>query len=592
MANNNKSPKNKGRYKGKRNSNPNRNSGRGDDRYAARDDKSMNRCDHDCKSGDGVNYGLNDVGWYTKNPNLALAAGSFPFPYRPGMSIGLGNSMTGTDLTTSGNLWIPGVMVMDWIPYIGDASNSLSPAAIAAKEIYSTVRSKFSSSLDAEPADFMVYEFALDSVFAALGYAKRILRVASVWTPENRILPDGLLCAMGFTLTECENIRKNKTLYWNMLNQAILSSRKFMCPAVMDLYNRHYWMSDNVYMDAASPASQFYLFNMKGMYQFQLVPAADTSGNVVPGLVTVPFTGATQTSTTPALTFEGIISVINSCISALVEWDDAYTISGYLMRAYEGVPSFSVSEFDYNEVLTPLYIEEVLTQIENSTAIPSLGVNYVVPTVDTTKAGSQVLVTSSVTQDARRAALVTSAVAYYPVADYNLANAISPIDVKYGLGFINPTISIRSDSPTVADSIIATRLKTYLTSRPVTKDTFYRVNLGAATEICLNWRVMVHYAAADSDQWNSVTYKQFSRITQQDTKVASYYGLNLIAQFIVEQFDWHPFEYIICDSAIANSYLPQTVIRGDIHNLTVISQSDLAELNKVCVLSELNAYNY
>lgn len=571
--------------------------------------KESRKCDdrrdkvsrEDQSSTKGRDYGLNDVSWYTRNPNLTIAAGSFPFPYRPGMRLDLGNALTGTDyVVPASTVGIPGIMSLDWIPNIGDASNSLSPAAIAAKELYSKVRSKFSSSLEAEPADFMVYLFALDSIFASLGYAKRILRVANVWTPENRYLPDGVLQAMHISTAECENIRKNKMHYWNMLNQAILASRKFTCPATMDIYNRHYWMSDNIYTDAASPAAQFYMFNMVGMYQFALVPASDSSTNVVPGLKVTPFANSTQGAISSSLTFEGLMAKINGAISALVEWDDSYTISGYLMRAYEGVPSFVVAETPYDEPFTPLYVEEVLTQIENSTTLPISAPPFVLADFDpaATFTGSNTFIQSTVGQDARRAALVSTVRAYFPTAKYGPTVSGSPINGDYKVGLCQPTISIRSDAPTVADSIIATRLKTYLQEAPTihADKQYYVANIGAATEISLSWYISVPTASSDSGRWQMWPYYQYTTCQQQQTTnnvaIASYFVNCALAQMMVEQFDWHPFEYMLCTTAGTTNIYPQTVIRGDVHNITTISYSDLGELNKVCVLSELNAYSY
>lgn len=43
---------------------------------------------------------MNDISWYSRYPNLLVAAGSFPFPYRPGMTIQT-NSASATTQRTS-----------------------------------------------------------------------------------------------------------------------------------------------------------------------------------------------------------------------------------------------------------------------------------------------------------------------------------------------------------------------------------------------------------------------------------------------------------------------------------------------------------
>lgn len=224
----------------------------------------------------------NDVSWYAKYPDLLQAAGSFPYPYRPGMSIPMGTPSYNTNIQRS--FHIPGVLALDWIPSIGVSNEATSPSSVAAKEIYAKVRSKYSGALDADAPDFMVYLMALDSVFAYIAWCKRIYRTLNAWTPNNYVLPDTLLSAYGLTVQDIQSLREQRVLLWQIINELVLQSRKFTCPALMDVFNRHYWLSDNVYTDANSINAQLYVFNLGGVYQFANLPIVGDSSNTAAGL--------------------------------------------------------------------------------------------------------------------------------------------------------------------------------------------------------------------------------------------------------------------------------------------------------------------
>lgn len=213
---------------------------------------------------------LNDMSWYSHYPELLEATARVPFPNRPGMEVPLGkvNLTIGNVSNPSVSYQVPGVASMFWVPAFAKSEKATDPMSIAAREIYSKVRSKFSSSLDADAPDFIMYLGALDSIFAYIGALKRIYRVLDVYTPNNYILPDGLLQGMNFSPETVNELRIHKADFNFAINQLVRMSRKFHLPATMDLFNRHYWMNDNVYTDAPDINSQFYVFVQAGFYKF------------------------------------------------------------------------------------------------------------------------------------------------------------------------------------------------------------------------------------------------------------------------------------------------------------------------------------
>lgn len=132
-----------------------------------------------------------------------------------------------------------------------------------------------------------------------------------------------------------------------------------------------------------------------------------------------------------------------SLIDALAHSEDAYTISGYLARAYEGVPNFSVDILQQDEVFTPVYSEEVLTQIENSFTIYSFGARL----TDSTSTNPGLMSSNSVTQDVPNNAILC-----------NPQFAVAATSDTLTSGGVNSIMSLRQDNPTPELITIATRL--------------------------------------------------------------------------------------------------------------------------------------
>lgn len=533
----------------------------------------------------------NDISWYSRNPNLLIAAGSFPFPNRPGMEITFTKPyITPGTTDTVGKAFsfrIPGVMALDWMPSVGVSTSATDPASILAKEIYAKVRSQFSGNLDADAPDFVIYIMALDSLFSYLAWLKRVYRVMNSWTPENYVLPDVLLSSMGLTEADILNLRQERMRFWQIINELVLQSRKFTCPAVMDIFNRHYWMSDNVYTDAAQINSQFYLFNLRSVYKFAMLDMPD--GNPGPGLQMTNLPTVRASASQDSLTPKDFYDFGRQLIDALVAWDDAYTINGYLLRAYQGVPNFVVDELPADQPFNPVYEEEVLAQIENSRTLVSgefmpsdlAGCNF------------------NVTQDVLSNAVISQP--QYTAMGFMLGDQLQ------ACLSIPPYLSIRSTTPTVADNTIASRLHANVKFVSEVENTKFTANVDAGTEIPVRWRYVdgvyknpgaIFNGSAGLSDPAAVSFEQVRLFnvgggndtittTNADTMMVF-----MMRQLQVAQFDWHPFSIILYNkkkNAASGSYYLS--VCGDIHNFTTISADDLENLHKICIYSELNAFS-
>lgn len=500
-----------------------------------------------------------------------------PYPYRPGMWMNLQN---GNSAIPSNS--IPGIMSMDWVPTFGASNTSTDPASIAGKEFYGRVRASFSGSIDADAPDFMVYVGALDSLFAYIGWLKRVYRTLTTYSPDNFMLPDGLMAAYGFSSAGAEQLRADKVRFWQGINELILKSRKFRCPAVMDIFNRHYWMSDNVYADAPSVRAQMYVFNLVGVFKVAKV-AVSGSTDQVEGLVMnqIPTWNDTQISVgNEHIVCDGLIQFGDGLIQALDAWDDAYLISGYLSRAFEGVSSFVVAELLQDEELTAQYVPEVLAQIENSRTVMLPGTNLT--QVDFGK--------WIVTQDPLTNAVVSKSTLVYKsgIESGKYVASLLP-------NGINPMLSMRSENPTVADTVIASRLHAYSKHVTNTSGVVTSTQVTCGTEIPLMWK-LTDIARLGDFPWKwtkSVPYVSLFNLDSKETANTKYNQIDNSAFFIMPQFDWHPFFNVLYNPGPDNNnnQLLNLYACGDTFNPTVFTPEQLENIHKVCVYSEFNSFS-
>lgn len=509
----------------------------------------------------GATSGLNDFSWYSRYPVLTQTAASFPYPYRPGMDLNFGTFKGNFNTTTvstydNTSFHIPGVLQIGWIPSVGQSTLPTDPASIVGKEAYAAVRKVFSGSLDADAPDFVMYLLALDSIYAYIGACKRVYRALVAWSPNNFQVPDVLLEALGVSDTSAKSLRVARANLLYVINELIYQSRKFRCPAIMDLFNRHYWLNDNVYTDANTINSQLYVFKQNAY--FKLNPNA-----AIPGESSLTAAGLTLESTpfslgngaiTPTVLYDFGISLIQ----ALDQWDDGYTISGYLMKAFDGTPSFDVAELSDSEILTPLYVEEVLSQIENAR----------------TAFGQIDYKDCQVYQDPSTNAVISQPICTVSSgAAYNVDRSLPPI------------LSIRSDSPTVEENVIASRLQTITSTTAITPIISGTNSSGypmfSGTEIVENFSLYGSTDVANSSvSIRSVFGVSSSYMNQTFTQ-------NLPKFLAITQFDWHPILWMMyMSSASSARWIPI----GDVHNATVIERAQMQQLNRVCLFSEFGSF--
>lgn len=489
---------------------------------------------------------FNDYSWYSKYPSLLESTAKIPFPYRPGMSMSSADVYTveSAELNTTRTFNVPGILTINWMPNIGQSEVATDPIGIAAKEIYAKVRAAFSGSLDADPPDFMVYLMSLNSIFSYIASLKRVYRIINAYSPENYLVPEGLLQALGFSEDQVGQLIIGKTKLWSLINQLVYMTRKYTCPAVFPLFNRHYWLNDNVYADSDIANSQWYVFRQEAFYKFAMLPTKDNATITAGGLMLQDPPGASAVDIVEALYSVGL-----GLINALADSDDAYTISGYLKRAYDGFPQFTVDLLDQYETFSPLYVPEVLAQIENCVCV--LPKSTILP-------GQY---GGGVQQWVSRNTLVRVGQFIVPTT---ATNFVTP----------HPQISLRTPTPSVEQIVEASRLSAYL--NPV----------GTSTTTGSEGLIVDPIASTEIPTYMYITMVVNGVYITRDFDQVTSYGANRnIVYDYLTSFDWHPRVVGIYPSS------SESALIWDVHNVTSFTPEQLRQIHRVCTFSLFNAFN-
>lgn len=481
----------------------------------ARDDRRDYKRREKEERGDRQLSSLNDFSWYDRYPILTEGAARLPFPYRPGMLVPFG---TGTKSAIAYS--VPGIMAIGWLPTVGYSTDDVSPVSTVAREIWSRVRSEFSSPLDVDPPDFVPYILALDSIYSYIGHLTRIYSLLDWYSANNHVTPDGLLTALGCSNQLIQSMRENKADFNLGINYLIHQVRKFSAPFDMDLIKRHYWMNANVYTDAPSINSQFYVFTQLGFYKYSLLNVGPT------GTGTDKATGAelVLTSIYSATSYKDLLDFGNTLLEAMNTSEDAYTMNGYLMRAYGLKPAMEIDDVPIVTNFDASYQEEVLAQIENASGVYPVWNGGI--TNLTWFQGFNVW------QDPTTNIVYSKPHLTVPADDIKSGCFLVPVaDQAYPL-------SIRSDAPQVKDVVVASRLKTVL-AKPQPNDGLATgdVKIISGTEAVVGMYTLSRNRT-DMKTWATAFYP-----TMFQNSDATIYSTLLTGLLAAGTFDWRPIAY-------------------------------------------------
>ena len=496
---------------------------------------------------------VNDPSWYNLDKQLVKDVASVSF----GQPLG---SLT-RSYTTAGNITkFPGLMCIHFIPTIGiTGKTDTTPINVAAKNIYGYVRYANSGARNYEAVDLMLYLLAIDSAITQLQYAKTLYSVALTAKGENWYYGKAMLAKMlGGSSSGAEDILNNLAQFRTMINTFAVQLNSFYVPNTMPLYQRHAWLVSNIFKDHPVKKSQTYHFVPEVYYVYD-----DVKGKLNPAFT--PYSNLGDN-----VSLSAIRTMFNNIITAFTTSEDIGIMSGDVLKAYgsNGVFFFESISEDYHVEAT--YSPEILSQINAATLVGScddgsiddFGVDVYQDSSGNILMGNSTTKTNVITIP-------------------NITNPELSTSFQY-----NPLcINMYKDDVTPDDTMIATRLMAYISSGTNGKRT---VTI-CGTELCL----YAHMQYFNSDQ---------SAPTEDST--ACFWGMSFPVNEMTNssvffrtmqglkdysKFDWAPrisFSIQMTLSAPAITGHAFIYDSMDIANFAVISESDLAAMHGVAILSE------
>lgn len=315
---------------------------------------------------------FNDPSWYITREQLAKDVASLSFNNALGAPISIGFDQDGQTSASAYSLSVPGIMSIYTVPTMGYSVDGASPINIAAKNIYSWVRHQNSGHANYDAPDLMLYLGAMDSVYAVIAWMMRVYGTARIFSQTNRYVGDALLTCQGVSPDE---IRANLADFRSYLNMVITKASAFCTPNVMSLYRRHFWMYSGIYKDQDITKSQMYLYRPAAVWKYE-----ETQG--VGKLVTTPFTTTFDGAsgfTSATLSFAAMRTFVNDMLSRLTASEDINIMSGDILKAYGRENLWILGLINEDYVTLPVYSDEVLSQIHNTTFVGRVTTRDVVP---------------------------------------------------------------------------------------------------------------------------------------------------------------------------------------------------------------------
>lgn len=307
--------------------------------------------------------GFNDLSWYVIDEQVLNDAARIPYNLPVGMPFPRRATFDHIDSTDPNytvhqsvfDSSMPGILVSQVMPILGNAQNPSDPVNVAANSVYQLVRSRNSGgwgTIDA--VDFMIYFGVMDSVFSYCTYLSRLYATIYTYHQANRYLSRGLIESQN---VDYDDLVTNLASFRARFNVLIAKIKSLYVPNNMPIFIRHAWMFSNYYIEGDSDKDQIYMHAPIGYYTFQL----DNDGA---GMMKAHHLHAGGT-----LTASRLLQILDDMIDPIYQDEDFNRISGFLLKAYEG-KVFTVTEIPDIATVNLEHNEEVLLQFKNMKFLP------------------------------------------------------------------------------------------------------------------------------------------------------------------------------------------------------------------------------
>lgn len=295
----------------------------------------------------------NDPSWYSRDAAIARDASTIPFSWSTGLPINFHNPLN----PDAGELCIPGIMVISTRPSLGKSVDAQSALNVASTAIYTYVRHVNSGHTNYDHVDLMIYLMAMSQVYSYLNYLQRIYGCATLYSQNNRYMPNALLEAQG---VNTDDLQRHLADYRYGVNVLINKIASLAVPATIPLFAREAFMYRNIYQEPDSLKNQMYMYSPTGFWFFTY--DADGAGKL-------EFTRFTKyVGEDGLMTVDSLLKYGSDMIDVIISNEDMNIMSGDILHAY-GQNILRLQSLPEYYPIAPVFDIAVLEQMKNSTLV-------------------------------------------------------------------------------------------------------------------------------------------------------------------------------------------------------------------------------
>lgn len=292
----------------------------------------------------------NDVSWYAPSDQLLRDSCSISF------ADSLGLPVKGLSLRSDANkVVIPGIMALEYIPYIGGNGAAVSPINQAALSLYSYVNYGNSRNTKYDPSDLMMYILGMDSAYSFHAWMMRVYGIAKLYSQVNRYYPLTLLQSIGVDPSIITNLADFRAY----INSYAWKLGSFFVPNSIPYINRHVWLNSNVFKDSPQSKSQTYMFSQRAFHVWNETGSVEHPGSEC-RIEYLPDT---------AMKYADIVTFGDKIVNNLLASQDIGIMGSDIKMAFGEGQLIQMGTMSEDYVVVPVYNPEVMPQIHNATAL-------------------------------------------------------------------------------------------------------------------------------------------------------------------------------------------------------------------------------
>lgn len=500
----------------------------------------------------------NDPQWYFKSNNLLNDVASFSYAQPLGADLRPDRILAplAPSKNSGGLNAVPGLMSITLAPTPGIARDAQDPINVAAQNVYSFVRYKNSGAANYDAPDLMLYLIAMDSVYMAWNWMKRLYGMASTYSVMNKYKPKAYMLANG---VDIDDIYAHLADFRAYLNMAANKISAFCVPAVFTYMVRHSWLFSNIYKDAETTKAQEYMYVPAFFYTYD--ETTSPQGGLLKPI------NVLYNKPANLYKFSDLRQMLDTIINSLVYSEDIGIMSGDILKAYGEGSLYHLSEIEPDFRVDAVYNRGVLSQIENARMCATIlkGANLSI---------------FNITQDPD-----TNYILYQPkvVSD-------NPWNDRMG-----HYLNFHWDNPTPEDVIEATRL-TYTTTTTQTAGKYTISITDCGSELFIGGNIYYYAQAEDfmSDYSPSALMNIYTaplmeviRLNDKAADIALSFAVRYI--WLWTAFDWAPTFTFTVQSSTGTRYTSLGLRDWDVY--TVLQNQNIQALNALALQSEFNIPN-